>query len=179
MSNFEEKTVIINARGFKYQVLIENILKQPGTRLYKCLLDKKITESTTSSCDQYGSNEFYFDRDPFVLNMILNFYSTGKLHLTNPECVRFIKNELDYWQINEFVFDSCCEYVYFEKLYEINKIIQTEDEVLLKLSANNSMLRSPSSLRNKIWILFSKAESSIFYFTSLLAVLSIICLGLI
>ncbi len=73
-------------------------------------------------------------------------------------------------------------HVYFEKLHEINKIIQTE--VLLKLSANKSMLRSPSSLRNKIWILFSKAESSIFakfifYFTSLLGVLSIICLGLI
>jgi len=153
-------------------------LKQQGTRLYKCLLDKKTTESTPSSCDQYGSNELYFDRDPFVLKMILNFYSTGKLHLNNPECLKFIKNELDYMQINEFVFDSCFEYVYFEKLHEINKIIQTEDEVFLKLSANNSMLRSPSSLRNNFLKLRVQFLLNL-YFILHHCLLSIICLGLI
>lgn len=163
-----EKTVILNARGHKYQVLKENLAKYPTTRLGKLMkfsIEKNRNEISAlcDYCDE-KQNEFYFDRDPFILNMILNYYQSGKLHLTNTTtCSIFLHQELKYWQIDEFLFDSCCEFVYFNDLEEIKKILQTEEEIIEKLNKKeNANDEFKSKLRAKLWKLFTDLESTLF-----------------
>ena len=47
-------------------------------------------------------------RHPRSFNAILNFYRTGKLHITDDICVLAFSEDLFYWRINEVLFDSCC-----------------------------------------------------------------------
>ena len=65
-------------------------------------------EEIANLCDRYSDdlNEFYFNRDPYILNMILNYYQTQKLHLNYNQCMLFIKSELIYWGIEEYLLDA-------------------------------------------------------------------------
>ena len=47
-------------------------------------------------------------RHPRSFNTILNFYRTGKLHITDDVCVLALSDDLFYWRIDEALFDSCC-----------------------------------------------------------------------
>ena len=51
---------------------------------------------------------FYIIRHPRSFNTILNFYRTGKLHITDDVCVLALSDDLFYWRIDEALFDSCC-----------------------------------------------------------------------
>lgn len=137
-------------------------------------------------CDGYDSilNEIYFDRDPYITNMVINYYQTGKLHLNNHSaCNSFTQNELNYWQIEEYSFDSCCEFYYFKSLDEIKKIVETEEHILRRLSFKEDFgIRLFPKLREDIWNLFANLDSSIYakllYFFSIFIVLvSIVCFG--
>ena len=106
-------------------------------------------------------NEYYFDRDPYILNKILNFYQTGKLHIDHSECVHFIRDELEYWQINEFALEDCCKIIYFEKSDDIQENMQDEVEMRLKLNQKDDFGRRLfPSFRKKIWNLFNNPHSS-------------------
>lgn len=167
-SNFRDRTITINARGFKYQILKDNLLKYPDTRLGKLIryIEMKSLSEIASLCDGYdlSLNEFYFDQDPFMLNMVLNFYQSGKLHLSHhSECNLFVQRELNYWQISEFSLDSCCEFTYFENLEEIRSLIATEESVIKRLSHKDYFgTRFFPKFRENIWNLFAKIESSIY-----------------
>ena len=40
---------------------------------------------------------YFFDRHPRTFNTILNFFRTGKLHVTDETPVLTLKEDLDYW----------------------------------------------------------------------------------
>ena len=83
-----------------------------------------------SLCSDYNlqENEYFFDRwvikhdiipenivfslhiirHPRSFNSVLNFYRTGKLHITDDICVLAFSDDLFYWGIDEALFDSCC-----------------------------------------------------------------------
>ena len=55
-----------------------------------------------------------------IFNKILNNYHTGKLHFDNSESINYIRDELEYWQIEEWAFDDCCKISYFTKCEDEN-----------------------------------------------------------
>ena len=63
-----------------------------------------------SLCSDYNleENEYFFDRHPRSFNAILDFYRTGKLHITDDMCVLALSDDLFYWSIEEAEFDACC-----------------------------------------------------------------------
>ena len=83
--------------------------KRPLTRL-GMLAKARTHEDILKLVDAYSlaDNEIYFDRDPMTFNSILNFYRTGKLHITDDMCVLAFSDDLFYWSIDEAKFDSCC-----------------------------------------------------------------------
>jgi len=128
--------IILNARGIKYEVLLSHLDKLPKSRLgrLKQLIEKikkrgVEDESLMELCDDFdlSKNEYYFNKDPYVLNMVLNFYESGRLHVHDNLCVIFYGNELLYWGIEEIRIESCCEFKYYDKKEEINQTIEIEN----------------------------------------------------
>jgi hypothetical protein len=138
----EAKSIVINVRGFKFEVLLGPILKKslPSTRLSKLCRHLVQLEPNkyeiAKLCDKHNEDltEFFFECDPFIFNRILGFYQSGKLHFSHSECVSYICDELFYWQIEEDSLEDCCKTVYFEKSEEIEKTIQKEIALREKLN---------------------------------------------
>ena len=163
----DSKTVILNVRGIKYQVLLDSLKKHRNTRLAKLrneIINKNYDE-IEKLCDSFSKNlkEFYFDRDPYVLNMVLNYNLNKRLHISHKECVYFIRDELEYWQIDEFVLENCCKIIYFDKLEEIEGLIESEEMLKKKLNHKEDFGTSfYPEIREKLWNLFDNPKSSIY-----------------
>ena len=163
----DNKTIIINARGIKYEILLHSLDKYPNTRLGK--LRKLIINQNSIEigllCDKhnYELTEFYFNRDPFVLNMILNYFQTDKLHVSITECVLFLKDELEYWQIDEYAFQSCCQVVYHDKLESADELIHLENIIYKRVHQKDDYGNYCfPKIREKLWNLFDRPNSSIY-----------------
>ena len=102
-------SIILNVRGIKYEVLKINLNKFPKTRLGRIVND--IEEK--SEVQKVSYYEFYFDRDPYILKLILNYYITGKLHVSNTNCVNLFRDELAFWEIDEDYINICCKLKFF------------------------------------------------------------------
>lgn len=184
---FNDKKIVLNARGIKFNVYIRNFDRYGRTRLGKLAsqIESKNENEIAKLCDEYdlNTNEFYFDRDPFILNRILSYYSSDSLHISHSECVHFIRDELEYWQIDEYSLSSCCKLIYFEKSNEISETIQHEEELREKLNFKEDFgTKFYPEIREKLWNLFDNPNSSIgarilFYFSTVTIILSIAGIG--
>lgn len=134
MNSRSQQTILINVRGFKYEVLLDSFANHPNSRLGKLrmAIKKQNPNELSLLCDRFDRdlNEYYFNRDPFVLNMILNFYVTKRLHMNQTDCVGFLKDELDYWQIEDNDFNSCCQVFYHNKMQNFEEISKIEQSAL-------------------------------------------------
>jgi len=182
MNKNKIKTIILNARGIKYEVILDSFDKFEHTRLGNLSVQIKNRNflEIAKLCDSYSDdlNEFYFNRDPYVLNMILNYYQTKKFHLNYNQCVLFIKSELKYWSIDDFLLQSCCQTFYSDKLEDLNEITEIENKIIHKRYEIIDFGKYCfPKLREKIWNLFTDQTSSIyakllFYFYILLIVIT-------
>ncbi len=93
-------TVIVNVGGIRHEVCRATLHRVPGSKLASL--------ETLVNHFRRKSNEYYFDRHPGVFSAILNFYRTGELHLPNDVCNFLLKNELEYWEIDETLIEDCC-----------------------------------------------------------------------
>ena len=183
----KQQTVILNVRGFKYEVLQDSLGNHPNTRLGKLriAIQKRNLNEITLLCDRfnYDLNEFFFDRDPFVLNMVLNFFRTNKLHMNQYDCADFLKDELDYWEIDDYDFHLCCRVPYHVKCENIEDLREVEKEIMKKYIDEDVNQKSIfTEQRNKIWNFFEDPESSLyakilFYFSISVIILSVVIMS--
>ena len=123
-----KKRIILNARGTRYEVLMRIFDKHPESRLgkIKSLIEKSGNNRSNNDlndlCDDFDLSklEFYFNRDPYILNFVLNFYEDNKIHYDDKICSKFFLHEIKYWGLNEFLFDNDCK-------CQINFVIQREE----------------------------------------------------
>ncbi|XP_031560814.1 potassium voltage-gated channel protein Shal-like [Actinia tenebrosa] len=103
-----------NVGGTYFEILKENLARFPDTLLGG--------NRKTQFFDE-KRNEFFFDRDPIMFKYILDFYRTGKFHISTPDCMESISDELAFFGIPEsFVSECCCEYINFENNLEEERI---------------------------------------------------------
>jgi len=160
-SRLLNKRVILNVGGVRHEVLWKILEQLPFSRLG--LLSKAQTHvEILSLCSDYNlvDNEYFFDRHPRSFNTILNFYRTGKLHLTDEMCVLAFGDDLFYWMIDETLFDSCC----------LDKFIDKRELVITEMEDTSAQLERDdeedfgtgkfSKYQKCIWDLMEKSESS-------------------
>ena len=161
-SSFKTR-IILNARGIKYDLLIKNFQKYPSySRIGKLISCLQTSQDLNDVCDDYNLDtfEFYFDRDPFILNSILNYYSYGELHLNDNGCIDLFSKELEYWGIDIFELHQCCISKYSKKRNEIDEDIKKEKEILKEHTQKDDFGDYLPELREKIWKILTYDEKS-------------------
>ena len=166
-SELTVKRVILNVRGIKFDVMLETLDRIPGSRLAKLknCIDKNDQEVLGSVCDDFdmSKSEFYFNRDHNIFNLVLNLYSTLKLHIDRNHCVMLLNEEFAYWGIDEKNISNCCEWNFRDLRDEVQSDMDKEREVLNqyihKEKFDNFYF---AGIREKLWNLFEKPHSSLF-----------------
>ena len=150
----------INVGGSKHEVLWKTFEHLPCTRLGRLRYAQNINE-ILQLCDYYDeiSNEFFFDRHPHSFISILNFYHTGKLHLVDDICLMSFHNDLNYWGINEFYLEICCQNKFQQKKDEVSEEIRKEQKTVI-VENEISFTGYFSNSRRKIWDLMERPDTS-------------------
>jgi hypothetical protein len=153
----QKQRITLNVGGLKHEILWKTLNRFPNSKLGK--LKKNLNSDYLNSlCDDYDAekNEFFFDRDPTLFNLILNYYREGKLHINDNICPNVLQLELDYWEIDQPNMDLYCEEKLYHKQQAINEVLEnymkifTEEKT--KIEAINKIKSGKfSAWKNRIW----------------------------
>jgi hypothetical protein len=141
------KRIVLSLRGFKYEVNASIFSKYPNSRLGKLNVllmsngdsDEQARGEFSELCDHFDlkSNEFFFNKDPFVFNSILDLYNQdqelddSKMHVNDGVCFDYLSGQLSYWGFEELenVIASCCLIPLIERQAHVEEEIHTEEDL--------------------------------------------------
>eukprot|EP01112_Ceratiomyxa_fruticulosa_P010335 TRINITY_DN2730_c0_g1_i1.p2 TRINITY_DN2730_c0_g1~~TRINITY_DN2730_c0_g1_i1.p2 ORF type:complete len:296 (-),score=69.31 TRINITY_DN2730_c0_g1_i1:1187-2074(-) len=116
--DFEER-IVLNVGGFRYEVLKGTLTRYPNTLLGELFSGSNIKKR----------NEYFFDRNGRIFEIILNYYRTGKLVIPQDMPAELVREELNYFRI---------EYIEENEDNEHDKVKvltpEEEDEIIKQLS---------------------------------------------
>jgi len=87
--------VILNVGGKRFETLLDTLQKYPDTMLGAMFSPRGMTMAAP---DENG--EYFFDRDPKIFDVILNFYRHGKIIIPPHRPYEMVKEELDFFGIS-------------------------------------------------------------------------------
>jgi hypothetical protein len=189
--------VILNAKGVKFEVLLDALDFVPASRLslLKEFVDKSKNNDASVSeinineiCDAYSNdlNEFYFNKDPEMVRTILKFYENDvddrKTHIfATSLCALELKAAFEYWRIDyKQYLDVCCLRVFESAVESKVEMIETEERIIKEYTfRENFGTRFFPKIRQTIWYVMEKPKSSIWsliyaLFSAFMTILSII-----
>jgi hypothetical protein len=164
----KSKRVTLITRGVSYNVPISTFEKLPESRLGKLkslIEDPKqndLEESLDDLCESYDlkTNTFYFNGDPTILNMILNYLNTSKFHMDETVCGNLDMDDLNYWKVDEELLDGCCRHKFFQGIDDINATLKDEENVIKSyVAANNFGTYFFPKARAKVWQIIESKET--------------------
>lgn len=95
-----KETIILNVGGQIFETY-----KNTLTRLKSCKLAR---ESELRRYYRESKGDYFFDRDPQLFSVVLNYLRTNELHLPTYLCGPAVQREFDYWGIDEEDIERCC-----------------------------------------------------------------------
>uniref|UniRef100_A0AC35U620 BTB domain-containing protein n=1 Tax=Rhabditophanes sp. KR3021 TaxID=114890 RepID=A0AC35U620_9BILA len=186
-SRMDAERIIINIGGVRHETYMSTLKKIPATRLSRL----------TTNSPNYDPvlNEYYFDRNPFVFSMILNYYRTSKLHYPLGVCAPLFEEELQFFGLDPNQVEPCCWMVYSQHRdtqdtlaviegLDLDCEPQSPEEVAKKFGweddYNQGTLSAWQRFKPQVWSLFDEPWSSkeawlLSILSILFVVVSIIC----
>ncbi len=162
-SNNNKQKITLNALGTKFQIT-KDVFEKTSSRTRLGILknyEKMDTEKILSYCDDFDpvAVEFFFNRDPEILKLVLNKTLTGELHLSTNLCEMYLNSELDYWKLENETIHHCCINNFEENYDKKNELMESERKVIEKLeNRDNEKL----TLRMNLWYTLNKPLHSIY-----------------
>ncbi|KAM6183740.1 potassium voltage-gated channel subfamily V member 2 [Erethizon dorsatum] len=160
-------TLNVNVGGHSYQLDYCELASYPKTRL------GRLATSTSRSrqlglCDDYEAqtNEYFFDRDPAVFQLIYNFYTSGVLLVRDELCPRSFLEELGYWGVRLKYTPRCCRICFEERRDELSEQLKIQRELRAQAQAEEAEelfldMRFYGPQRRRLWNLMEKPFSSV------------------
>ena len=142
----KSKRITLNASGFEYKIPLDQFDRMPESRLGKLrtLIENPknatFTETMDDLCERYDlkTNTFYFDKDPFILNTILNYFNNGSLHVEEMMCGFSLSEDFEYWQIGDEHLDSCCREKFHQDMDDVNEKLNDEEKIIKKYESSKN-----------------------------------------
>ncbi|CAF3195526.1 unnamed protein product [Rotaria sp. Silwood2] len=152
-----DEKIIINVSGRRFECWRSTLEKYPESLLGSNEKEFFYDEDT---------REYFFDRDPDVFRVILNFYRTGKLHYPKHECIAAYDEELAFFGILPDIIGDCCYEDYRDRKRE-----NTERLLDDRLHEDDDKIQpKPQSLRESMWRAFENPQistmASVFYYVT-------------
>ena len=87
--NTDNRRVILNVGGFKHEIMWRTLNNIPNSRLGKLQTACDNSELLNTLCDGFNLKkvEFFFDRDPTMFNLILNYSQVKILNIKIVFCL--------------------------------------------------------------------------------------------
>ncbi|XP_019501424.1 PREDICTED: potassium voltage-gated channel subfamily V member 2 [Hipposideros armiger] len=160
-------TLNVNVGGQSYRLDTTELACYPKTRL------GRLATSTSRSrqlglCDDYEAqtDEYFFDRDPAVFQLIYNFYMSGVLLVRDELCPRSFLEELGYWGVRLKYTPRCCRICFEERRGELSEQLKIQRELRAQAQAEEAEelfrdLRFCGLQRRRLWNLMEKPFSSV------------------
>ncbi|KAK3599702.1 hypothetical protein CHS0354_037173 [Potamilus streckersoni] len=95
-----EATVVFNVGGTTFETYWSTLHAQPNSKL--------ADEKFLSKHFRKDQGDYFFDKDPDIFRVVLNYLRTGELHLPSYICGPAIKDELEYWGLSYHLIERCC-----------------------------------------------------------------------
>ena len=160
-------TLNVNVGGHSYHLDYTELACYPKTRL------GRLATSTSRSrqlglCDDYEvqTDEYFFDRDPEVFQLIYNFYSSGVLLVRDELCPRSFLEELGYWGVRLKYTPRCCRICFEERRDDLSEQLKIQRELRAQAQAEEAEelfqdMRFYGAQRRRLWNLMEKPFSSV------------------
>ena len=140
-----------NIRGIRYELNTECLSK---------FKDSKFHHLPPRHYDVW-QNEYYFNRDPYLFNTVINFLVDGTVHITDNTMIESFENELEFWGLtDQAVFPPS----YLQRQKEEGNVNQVKTDkngidimFLPKIKPHwkenlKTFLEKPTSRPAKVWI---------------------------
>ncbi|XP_042555349.1 potassium voltage-gated channel subfamily V member 2 [Dipodomys spectabilis] len=160
-------TLRVNVGGHSYRLDYSELACYPKTRLGR-LVTSTSRSRQLGLCDEYEaqSDEYFFDRDPAVFQLIYNFYTSGVLLVRDELCPRCFLEELGYWGVRLKYTPRCCRICFEERRDELSDQLKIQRELRAQAQAEEAEelfrdLRFYGPQRRRLWNLMEKPFSSV------------------
>ncbi|PNI22011.1 KCNV2 isoform 1 [Pan troglodytes] len=159
-------TLNVNVGGHSYQLDYCELASFPKTRLGR-LATSASRSRQLSLCDDYEeqTDEYFFDRDPAVFQLVYNFYLSGVLLLLDELCPRCFLEELGYWGVRLKYTPRCCRICFEERRDELSERLKIQHELRAQAQVEEAEelfrdMRFYGPQRRRLWNLMEKPFSS-------------------
>ncbi|XP_010009975.1 PREDICTED: potassium voltage-gated channel subfamily V member 2-like [Nestor notabilis] len=157
----------INVGGQSYHLTYQAVATYPKTRLGR-LATSPDRRCQLGLCDDYAAqvDEYFFDRDPAVFQLVYNFYSSGVLRVRDELCPRSFLEELSYWGVRLKYTPRCCRICFEERRDELSEQLKVQRELRSQAEAQENEqlfhhMRYYGPQRWRLWNLMEKPFSSV------------------
>ncbi|XP_060092386.1 potassium voltage-gated channel subfamily V member 2 [Heteronotia binoei] len=129
----------INVGGHSYRLTYQAVAIYPTTRL-GLLATSTDRSCQLGLCDDYAAqgDEYFFDRDPAVFQLVYNFYASGVLLVRDELCPFSFLEELSYWGVRLKYTPRCCRVCFEERCDELNEQLKVQQELQAQAAAQES-----------------------------------------
>ncbi|XP_070794721.1 potassium voltage-gated channel subfamily V member 2 isoform X2 [Pituophis catenifer annectens] len=155
----------INVGGRTYHLTYQAVATYPNTRLGR-LVTSTDRHCQLGLCDDYAvqGDEYFFDRDPAVFQLVYNFYASGVLQVQNELCPHSFLEELSYWGVRLKYTPRCCRICFEERCDELNDQLKVQEELRAQAAVQESEAlfchMRYATQRWRLWNLMEKPFSS-------------------
>ena len=176
------RTAIIDIGGTHYRSKVTNFARYPASRLGK-IFRAKSTKEILLYCDGYTPGNppiLYFDRSDENFTSILDIYRFEELHLCGENCALVIKEDLDFWGLDEMYLEPCCALKFYPQIVNCQTEVEEENvkrkEERKRMQDEDFGTHFVGRWRTRFWNFLKYPETSrpaqALVFTSLFMVLS-------
>ena len=170
--------VKINVGGRIFTTRMRHFASYPQSRLGK-LMRLSSEKKILSLCDAYHPGlpdpamgvasepvpMYFFDRCGANFDMVLDLYRHGTLHIRDAAaCPMIIRRDLEYWGIDEYLFDPCCTFKFQQStencLKDFEEADREERKLMLEPDEDPFGNTKLDNVRRFLWNLTEYPENS-------------------